>query len=35
VKWKIYGADGAAALLKIEPTTLVSKMKRLKIEKEG
>src|SRR5262249_30576766 len=26
---KIYGANGAAALLKIQPTTLVSKMKRL------
>jgi PAS domain S-box-containing protein len=35
VGWKMYGADGAAALLKIKPTTLVSKMKRLKIEKEG
>ena len=33
-KWKIYGADGAAALLKIKPTTLVSKIKRLKIQKE-
>src|SRR4029077_6818911 len=32
--WKIYGADGAAALLNIKPTTLVSKMKRLKIQKE-
>jgi DNA-binding NtrC family response regulator len=31
--WKIYGADGAAALLRIKPTTLVSKMKRLKIER--
>jgi len=31
--WKIYGTDGAAALLKIKPTTLVSKMKRLKIER--
>jgi transcriptional regulator with GAF, ATPase, and Fis domain len=33
--WKIYGADGAAALLRIKPTTLVSKMKRLKVEKNG
>lgn len=32
-KGKIYGADGAAALLKIKPTTLVSKMKRLKVDK--
>jgi len=31
--WKIYGADGAAALLRIKPTTLVSKMKRLNIQK--
>ncbi len=30
---KIYGADGAAALLKIKPTTLVSKMKRLGVRK--
>ncbi len=28
---KIYGADGAAALLNIKPTTLQSKMKKLKI----
>ncbi|HWV99680.1 MAG TPA: sigma 54-interacting transcriptional regulator [Candidatus Acidoferrum sp.] len=32
--WKIYGPDGAAALLRIKPTTLVSKMKRLKVQKE-
>jgi PAS domain S-box-containing protein len=31
--WKIYGADGAAALLRLKPTTLVSKMKRLKLQK--
>src|SRR5262249_40923278 len=31
--WKIYGVDGAAALLRVKPTTLVSKMKRLKIER--
>ena len=29
---KIYGLDGAAALLKIKPTTLVSKIKRLSIK---
>ena len=34
-RWKIYGADGAAALLKIKPTTLVSKMKRLGVRKES
>jgi len=28
---KIYGKDGAAALLKMKPTTLQSKMKKLKI----
>ena len=33
--WKIYGADGAAALLQIKPTTLVSKMKRLKVQRES
>ncbi len=33
-RWKIYGADGAAALLKIRPTTLVSKMKRLGLRKD-
>jgi PAS domain S-box-containing protein len=32
--WKIYGTDGAAALLRIKPTTLVSKMKRLKVQKQ-
>jgi PAS domain S-box-containing protein len=31
--WKIYGADGAAALLRLKPTTLVSKIKRLKLQK--
>jgi transcriptional regulator with GAF, ATPase, and Fis domain len=31
--WKVYGKDGAAALLQVKPTTLVSKMKRLGIEK--
>ena len=33
--WKVYGTDGAAALLRIKPTTLVSKMKRLKVQKES
>jgi PAS domain S-box-containing protein len=32
---KIYGTDGAAALLRIKPTTLVSKIKRLGIQKEA
>ena len=32
-RWKIYGADGAAALLRIKPTTLVSKMKRLGVQR--
>jgi formate hydrogenlyase transcriptional activator len=32
---KIYGTDGAAALLRIKPTTLVSKMKRLGLQKEN
>jgi transcriptional regulator with GAF, ATPase, and Fis domain len=31
--WKVYGPDGAAAMLRIKPTTLVSKMKRLNVEK--
>ncbi len=31
--WKIYGEDGAAALLKVKPTTLVSMMKRLKLRR--
>jgi transcriptional regulator with GAF, ATPase, and Fis domain len=34
-RWKIYGTDGAAALLKIRPTTLVSKMKRLGVRREN
>ncbi|MEJ8819475.1 sigma-54-dependent transcriptional regulator [Lacibacter sp. H407] len=32
---KIYGADGAAALLKLPPTTLTSKMKKLGIDKSS
>ena len=31
--WKIYGTNGAAALLRIKPTTLVSKIKRLDVQK--
>jgi len=31
--WKIYGRDGAAALLGIKPTTLISRMKALTIER--
>ena len=32
-KWKIYGDDGAAVLLGIKPTTLIERMKRMKIQK--
>jgi DNA-binding NtrC family response regulator len=31
--WKIYGQDGAAELLKLNPSTLNSRMKKLNIEK--
>ena len=31
--WKIYGRDGAAALLGMKPTTLASRMRRLKIQR--
>ncbi len=31
--WKIYGSDGASALLGIKPTTLIERMKRMKIKK--
>jgi DNA-binding NtrC family response regulator len=31
---KIWGADGAAAILKIRPTTLISKIKKLGIQKD-
>ena len=31
--WKIYGPDGAAALLGMKPTTLISRMKTLRIER--
>jgi transcriptional regulator with GAF, ATPase, and Fis domain len=33
--WKIYGPDGAAALLGINPTTLVARMKKLGFKKPG
>lgn len=32
-KWKIYGDDGAACLLDIKPTTLIERMKRMRIRK--
>ena len=32
-KWKIYGNDGAAHLLGIKPTTLIERMKRMRIRK--
>ena len=31
--WKIYGDDGAARLLDINPTTLIERMKRMRIKK--
>jgi hydrogenase-4 transcriptional activator len=31
--WKIYGDDGAATLLGIKPTTLIERMKRMRIKK--
>jgi len=31
--WRIYGRDGAAALLGVRPTTLVSRMKAMKIQR--
>ena len=33
VNWKVYGDDGAAALLHIKPTTLVSRMQKMGLEK--
>ena len=33
--WKVYGTDGAAQLLGIKPTTLVSRMKKMNIKKPG
>jgi PAS domain S-box-containing protein len=34
-KWHVFGPDGAAALLGLKPTTLVSRMKKYSIEKPG
>jgi transcriptional regulator with GAF, ATPase, and Fis domain len=31
--WKIYGPDGAAALLGVRPTTLSSRIKKLGLQK--
>ena len=31
--WKIYGTGGAAELLGLKPTTLLSRIKKMKIEK--
>ncbi|WP_022669111.1 sigma-54 interaction domain-containing protein [Desulfospira joergensenii] len=33
--WKIYNEDGAAKLIGIKPTTLIERMKRMKIKKPG
>ncbi len=33
--WKVYGDDGAATLLHIKPTTLVSRMQKMGLEKPG
>ena len=33
--WKVYGHDGAATLLHIKPTTLVSRMQKMGLEKPG
>lgn len=33
--WKIKGADGAAELLGIKPTTLLSRMKRMGLKRPG
>jgi len=35
VNWKVYGDDGAASLLRIKPTTLVSRMQKMGLEKPG
>ena len=35
VNWKVYGDDGAAALLQIKPTALVSRMQKMGLEKPG
>jgi transcriptional regulator with GAF, ATPase, and Fis domain len=34
-RWKIYGADGAAARLGLKPTTLQNKIKRLGLSRDG
>jgi transcriptional regulator with GAF, ATPase, and Fis domain len=31
--WKIYGKDGAAQLIGIKPTTLIERMRRLKVKR--
>jgi len=31
--WKVYGDDGAGALLRVKPTTLVSRMQKMGLEK--
>jgi transcriptional regulator with GAF, ATPase, and Fis domain len=33
-RWKVYGPEGAAALLGLKPTTLVSRIKKLGLERE-
>jgi len=33
--WKTYGPDGAADLLGLKPTTLLSRIKKMKIGKTG
>jgi len=33
--WKVYGHDGAASLLRIKPTTLMSRMQKMGLEKPG
>lgn len=33
--WKVYGRTGAAALLGIKPTTLIERMRRLRIQRPG
>jgi len=33
-RWKIFGEDGAAELLGIPPTTLATRIRRMKLKKE-
>jgi len=33
--WKVYGRDGAAHRLGIKPTTLIERMRRLRIKRPG